>query len=681
MLVMGTLLATSEQKVVSKRCTCNDNSNYDMGDYMDSASDILDSAGGVVDTAGDVLGDVLGIFVVGPRKWLRKLTYEEQQEIRQKCTPVNPVQDRILHGTFAKQGQFKHMAVLTHSDGSGGEMTLCTGTLITRRHIVTARHCFHTTEQTDSFPLKVGGVCHSIGEDGCNEIDMKELEYDFAIFDNNSTLKSEADISIIQLKKDVSDDLLESGNVSIACLPWSTLIETPTNMTLHGWGRIEGEQHAKHLRYGFANFSKYNDYSLVAYSNTSKGQVGADHGDSGSGVVAFNDKLNDYLLWGLTIKADNITGSSSEHITLLLNLSEYYEDLCFYIGLCPGSVEGLMPKLNMGGMYWHDIGARPEFATTQYFRPISDEANQNYWRKCNDTRFAYINGTFFHPNDENLIATAITDQHFITTKECFRKNIEANNLVNGTSNLTIQTSPTCYGDVEFVAWSYTHPLAIIQLVINLIQVPRTKIIVSVSPYAIKLETWLRINNLNYVNVSNEFSKASSKEQIPFIEVNGRQFADTNIIIDKLKDMYNLTIDQNLNSIEKAKARAIIVLIEESLFRCYVYNLSQNISWLASAARSFEMSLKYFLLIAVLAVGLVNADLNTDNDSFNRHFQARRNRQHNSRLGFESLTEPAADFAGSALETASLNAGAKCYDSRLTTMRYRSTFRRTLELEI
>uniref|UniRef100_A0A915E2V8 Thioredoxin-like fold domain-containing protein n=1 Tax=Ditylenchus dipsaci TaxID=166011 RepID=A0A915E2V8_9BILA len=89
------------------------------------------------------------------------------------------------------------------------------------------------------------------------------------------------------------------------------------------------------------------------------------------------------------------------------------------------------------------------------------------------------------------------------------------------------------------------------------------------------------NNLNYVNVSNELSKASSKEQIPFIEVNGRQFADTNIIIDKLKDMYNLTIDQNLNSIEKAKARAIIVLIEESLFRCYVYNLSQNISWLAS----------------------------------------------------------------------------------------------------
>uniref|UniRef100_A0A915E6U9 Uncharacterized protein n=1 Tax=Ditylenchus dipsaci TaxID=166011 RepID=A0A915E6U9_9BILA len=64
----------------------------------------------------------------------------------------------------------------------------------------------------------------------------------------------------------------------------------------------------------------------------------------------------------------------------------------------------------------------------------------------------------------SVSATAITDQHFITTKECFRKSIEANDLVNGTSILTIQTSPNCSGDVEFVAWSYTHPLAIIQLV-------------------------------------------------------------------------------------------------------------------------------------------------------------------------------------------------------------------------
>uniref|UniRef100_A0A915E5F5 Peptidase S1 domain-containing protein n=1 Tax=Ditylenchus dipsaci TaxID=166011 RepID=A0A915E5F5_9BILA len=254
------------------------------------------------------------------QKWLRKLNYEEQQKIREYCTQHSTVQNRIIHGTFAQEGQFPHTVVLTQNDGSGGEMTLCTGTLITRRHIVTARHCFHTSDQASNFTLKVGGVCHSIG-DGCDKDDMTVLHYDFAIFDNNSTLGSEADISIIQLKEDVSDDLVLSGEVSVACLPW------------------KGEQHAKHLRYGFANFSKYdgNDYMLVAFSNTSQGQVGGDHG----------------------VKGGNTTGIPSDYQTIILNLSEYYEDLCFYIGLCPGSVEGLMPKLNMGGMFWHDIGARP----------------------------------------------------------------------------------------------------------------------------------------------------------------------------------------------------------------------------------------------------------------------------------------------------------------------------------
>uniref|UniRef100_A0A915CTU6 Uncharacterized protein n=1 Tax=Ditylenchus dipsaci TaxID=166011 RepID=A0A915CTU6_9BILA len=90
-----------------------------------------------------------------------------------------------------------------------------------------------------------------------------------------------------------------SKNISIACLPWSTLMEVPRNLILHGWGRIEGDGLAKHLRYGYVNFSKFNDYLLVAYTNTSQGQVGGGHGDSGSGVVTFNTEINNYLLWEL----------------------------------------------------------------------------------------------------------------------------------------------------------------------------------------------------------------------------------------------------------------------------------------------------------------------------------------------------------------------------------------------
>uniref|UniRef100_A0A915DKE8 Uncharacterized protein n=1 Tax=Ditylenchus dipsaci TaxID=166011 RepID=A0A915DKE8_9BILA len=111
--------------------------------------------------------------------------------------------------------------------------------------------------------------------------------------------------------------------------------------------------------------------------------------------------------------------------------------------------------------------------------------------------------------------------------------------------------------------------------------PRTKLIPSPSPFALKLETWLRINKLSYVNVSNEFTKASSKGQIPFIEVNGRQFADSNHIIDQLCQIYNLGIDRNLTTKERAESRAITILIEKSLFRCLGYSRSRDFSWFAT----------------------------------------------------------------------------------------------------
>lgn len=120
-----------------------------------------------------------------------------------------------------------------------------------------------------------------------------------------------------------------------------------------------------------------------------------------------------------------------------------------------------------------------------------------------------------------------------------------------------------------------------QDVVNLVQFPRTKSVVSPSPFALKLETWLRMNKLSYHNVSNEFTKGSSKGQIPFVEVNGRQFADSNHIIDTLTSLFNLSIDKNLNTRERAEARAITILIEESLLRCLQYDRSRNFAWIGS----------------------------------------------------------------------------------------------------
>ena len=68
--------------------------------------------------------------------------------------------------------------------------------------------------------------------------------------------------------------------------------------------------------------------------------------------------------------------------------------------------------------------------------------------------------------------------------------------------------------------------------VYLIQFPVSPEIRSISPFAIKLETYLRLKKVKYEPVySLKFSK---KGQIPFIELNGEQIADSNICIQELE---------------------------------------------------------------------------------------------------------------------------------------------------
>ena len=65
------------------------------------------------------------------------------------------------------------------------------------------------------------------------------------------------------------------------------------------------------------------------------------------------------------------------------------------------------------------------------------------------------------------------------------------------------------------------------------------IIINVIKFSLKLETWIRLNKIPYENVySIKFSK---KGQIPYIELNGNQLADSNLIIPKLKVILQINI--------------------------------------------------------------------------------------------------------------------------------------------
>lgn len=126
-------------------------------------------------------------------------------------------------------------------------------------------------------------------------------------------------------------------------------------------------------------------------------------------------------------------------------------------------------------------------------------------------------------------------------------------------------------------------------VVYLYQFPRTLVIPNLSPYCLKLETWLRMANINYEvkfvystyykvpqinhtvsvknivqNVDCPIMTRSSKGLLPFVELNGKQYADSGFIIRDLSRIYNKDeLESSLSAEQKACARAFEQMIENS----------------------------------------------------------------------------------------------------------------------
>lgn len=85
----------------------------------------------------------------------------------------------------------------------------------------------------------------------------------------------------------------------------------------------------------------------------------------------------------------------------------------------------------------------------------------------------------------------------------------------------------------------------------------------VSPYVTKTEVQLKIGRIPFVK---ELSRpdASPKGQIPFIQDNGRQVADSTFIRAYVERRFGIDLDQGLSSVERAESWAIERMIENHL---------------------------------------------------------------------------------------------------------------------
>jgi len=96
-------------------------------------------------------------------------------------------------------------------------------------------------------------------------------------------------------------------------------------------------------------------------------------------------------------------------------------------------------------------------------------------------------------------------------------------------------------------------------VVYLCQFPLCPSVRTISPFALKLETWLKLTGIKYENIHT--MKFSSKGQIPYIELNGEQIPDSNIIIEKLKEKFHVDPEKDIPTADLAVGHAATVMVE------------------------------------------------------------------------------------------------------------------------
>ncbi|XP_041964428.1 failed axon connections homolog [Alosa pseudoharengus] len=91
---------------------------------------------------------------------------------------------------------------------------------------------------------------------------------------------------------------------------------------------------------------------------------------------------------------------------------------------------------------------------------------------------------------------------------------------------------------------------------------------SLSPFCLKIETFLRMMDLPYQNYFD--GKLSPQGKMPWIEYNRQQVSGTEFIIDFLEDNLGANLNKSLSEQEKAVARAITKMVEEHLYWTIAY---------------------------------------------------------------------------------------------------------------
>lgn len=122
--------------------------------------------------------------------------------------------------------------------------------------------------------------------------------------------------------------------------------------------------------------------------------------------------------------------------------------------------------------------------------------------------------------------------------------------------------------------------------IKIYQPPPVWNLPSMSPFCVKLETYMRMTKVDY-KVLNGTPVAAPKRKVPYVEIDGQIMGDSELIIQLLKKKFGDPLDEKLSVADRALANAFQRMVEEHLYFASAYLRWTDASSLAYVREVFR----------------------------------------------------------------------------------------------
>lgn len=107
--------------------------------------------------------------------------------------------------------------------------------------------------------------------------------------------------------------------------------------------------------------------------------------------------------------------------------------------------------------------------------------------------------------------------------------------------------------------------------LKLFQFPPIWGLPNASTFCLKLETYLKMNHIDYTNHYISNPQKAPKGKFPYIEHEGTIMGDSQLITQYLKTQFKSTLDDHLSDEDKAKGHMICRMLEEHFYWTIVYS--------------------------------------------------------------------------------------------------------------